>query len=161
LHRILEDPRFGENRLERLAEIERMLAATVTLTGIVRDEILKGISFSPRSREASVIAVEWSAQLALRYLLVSVDYRDEGALDKSLEYYRKYLDLAGQLQGYIQVNDGQKTVPYAVYPDGRIAANEPMWDESIRTPQGYASIAAHIYVGFALRRFDPLLDRNI
>ena len=50
LHRILEDPRFGENRLERLAEIERMLAATVALTGIVRDEILKGISFSPRSQ---------------------------------------------------------------------------------------------------------------
>jgi hypothetical protein len=161
LRRILDDPRFGGSRLERLAEIERMLTATVALTGIVRDEIFKGISFSPRSREAAVIAVEWSAQLALRYLLVSVEYQDEGVLDKALEYYRKYLDLTAQLQGYIQVNDGQKTVPYAVYPDGRIAADEPMWDETVRTPQGYASVAAHIYVGFAVRRFDPLLDRNI
>jgi hypothetical protein len=161
LHRILEDPRFGENRLERLAEIERMLAATIALTGIVRDETLKGISFSPRSREAEVISVEWSAQFALRYLLVSVEYQDEGALDKAIVYYRKYIDLTRQLQGYLQVNAEQKTVPYAVYPDGRIAANQPMWDDSIRTPQAYASIAAHLYLGFALRRFDPLLDRNI
>jgi hypothetical protein len=161
LHRILEDPRFGENRLERLAEVERMLTATVSLTGIVRDNTLKGISFSPRSKETEVISVEWSAQFALRYLLVSVEYQDEGALDKAGEYYRKYIDLTRQLQGYLQANAGEKTVPYAVYPDGRIAPNEPMWDDSIRTPQAYASIAAHLYLGFALRRFDPLLDRNI
>jgi hypothetical protein len=65
------------------------------------------------------------------------------------------------LKGYLRVAAGEKTIPYAVYPDGRIAANEPMWDDSIRNPRGYASIAAHLYVGFALRRFDPLLDRNI
>jgi hypothetical protein len=161
LHRILEDPRFGENRLERLAEVERMLTGTVALTGIVRDETLKGISYSPRSREASVIAVEWSAQLALRYLLVSVEYQDEGVVEKAVEYYRKYIDLTRQLQGYLTVNAGEKTVPYAVYPDGQVAPDEPMWDDSIRTPKAYASIAAHLYLGFALRRFDPLLDRNI
>ncbi len=161
LHRILEDPRFGETRLERLAEMERMLAATVALTGIVRDDTLKGISYSPRSTAAGVISVEWSAQLALRYLRISSEYHDEGALDKAVEYYRKYTDLTRQLQGYIQTNAGEKTIPYAVYADGRIAGNEPMWDDSIRTAQAYASIAAHLYLGFALRRFDPLLDRNI
>ena len=78
-----------------------------------------------------------------------------------IEYHVKYIDLIGQLQGYIQNNAGEKTVPYAVYPDGRVAGNEPMWDETIRTPQAYASIASHLYLGFALRGFDPLLDRNI
>ena len=161
LQRILEDPRFGQNRRERLAEVERMLAATVALTGIVQNDILKGISYSPRSREAAVIAVEWSSQLALRYLQVSSEYHDEGVMDKAIEYHVKYIDLIGQLQGYIQNNAGEKTVPYAVYPDGRVAGNEPMWDETIRTPQAYASIASHLYLGFALRGFDPLLDRNI
>ena len=161
LHRILEDPRFGETRLERLAEMERMLAATVALTGIVRDDTLKGISYSPRSTAAGVISVEWSAQLALRYLRISSEYHDEGALDKAVEYYRKYTGLIQQLQGYIQNNAGEKTIPYAVYPDGQIAGNEPMWDDSIRTAHAYASTAAHLYLGFALRRFDPLLDRNI
>jgi hypothetical protein len=161
LHRILEDPRFGENRLQRLAEIERMMAATVVLTGVMQDENLLGISYSLRSKEDSVVAVEWTAQFALRYLLVSVEYKDEGVLDKALEYYRKYIALTEQLKRYLQINDGQKTMPHAVYPDGRIAVNEPMWDDSTRTPQAYASIAAHLYVGFALRRFDPLLDRNI
>lgn len=161
LHRLLEDPRFGESRLERLAEVERMLAGTVALTGIFKDDTLKGISFSPRSRTAGVISVEWSARLALRYLLVSSDYHDEGVQEKAVFYYRKYIDLLQQLQGYIQVKDGEKTLPAAVYADGRIAGNEPIWDDSIRTTQAYASAAAHLYLSFALRRFDPLLDRNI
>jgi hypothetical protein len=83
LHRILDDPRFGENRRDRLAEVERMLTATEEAAGIVRDDIFKGISYSPRSKAAGVISVEWSAQLALRYLLVSTEYRDEGVLDKA------------------------------------------------------------------------------
>ena len=108
-----------------------------------------------------MISVEWSAQLALRYLFVSSEYHDEGVQEKAVFYYRKYIDLLQQLQGYIQVKEGEKTLPAAVYADGRIAGNEPMWDDSLRTSPACASLAAHIYLSFALRRFDPLLDRNI
>jgi hypothetical protein len=159
--RMLDDSRLGKNKLERLAEVERMLDATVASTGVFQEGILKGMSYSPVSRKDAVISVEWSAQFALRYLLVSVAYQEEGRLDKATEYYRKYTDLTLQLQGYLQERDGERTAPYAVYPDGRIAVNEPMWDEWTRTPGAYASVAAHLYLGFALRRFDPLLDRNI
>jgi hypothetical protein len=161
LQRILEDPRFGQNRRERLGEVERMLAATLAQTGVFENGILKGISYSPRSRDAAVISVDGSSQLALRYLLISSEFHDEGVLDKAIEYHMKYVDLIGHLQGYIHNTGGEKTVPYAVYPDNRIAANEPMWDETVRTPQANASIASHLYLGFALQRFDPLLDRNI
>ncbi len=161
LTRMLEDPSLGGNRLERLAEMERMLAATVASTGVFQDGVLKGMSYSPLSGKDLVISIEWSAQFALRYLLVSVEYQAEGSLDKAVEYYRKYIGLITQLQGYVQNRDGQWTAPYAVYPDGRIAAGEPMWDEWTRTPAAYASVASHLYLGFALRRFDPLLDRNI
>ncbi len=161
LGRILDDPRFGKDRLERLAEVERMLDATVALAGVVQDGTLKGMSYSSVSRKKAVISIEWSAQFALRYLLVSVDYQDEGALDKAIEYYKKYTDLIQQLQKYIRKRNGEETVPSAVYPDGRTAVGEPMWDEWTRTPGAYASAAAHLYLGFALRRFDPLLDRDI
>ncbi|MDR3630278.1 MAG: hypothetical protein P4L42_08070 [Desulfocapsaceae bacterium] len=161
LQRILEDPRFGQNRRDRLEEVERMLAATVTLTGIFQNDILKGISYSPRSKEAAVISVEWSSQLALRYLQMSSEYHDEGVLAKAIEYHQKYVDMLGQLQGYIQESGGEKTVPVAVYPDGRVAGDEPLWDNALRSSRAYASIASHLYLGFALQRFDPLLDRNI
>ena len=161
LARILDDPRFGEDRMARLAEVERMLDATMALSGVMQNGALKGMSYSPVARKNGVISVEWSSQFALRYLLLSVNYPDEGALDKAVLYFHKYADLVGQLQGYMQMRDGELTVPAAVYPDGRIAINEPMWDEWTRTPGAYAAVAAHIYLGFALRRFDPLLDRNI
>ncbi len=161
LARILKDPRFGKDRMERLGEVERMLSATIAATGVTQDEVLKGMSFSQLSRKDNVISVEWSAQFALRCLLVSVEFQDEGAMNKAIEYYRKYTELIIQLQGYLENRDGEKTSPSAVYPDGRIAADEPMWDEWTRTPKSYASVAAHLYLGFALRRFDPLLDRNI
>jgi len=161
LKRMLEDPGLGKNRLERLAEVERMLEATVASTGIVKNGVLKGMSYSPVSRKDAVISVEWSAQFALRYLLISVEYQAVGSLDKAIEYYRKYTDLINQLRGYLRSRAGERVAPYAVYPDGRIAAGEPMWDEWTRTPSAYAAIASHLYLGFALRRFDPLLDRNI
>jgi hypothetical protein len=161
LNRMLEDQSFGGSRLERLAEMERMLAATVASTGVMQNDVLKGMSYSPLSRKDMVISIEWSAQFALRYLLVSVEYQAEGNLDKAVFYYRKYMGLISQLQGYLKNRDGQLTAAYAVYPDGRIAAGEPMWDQWTRTPAAYASVASHLYLGFALRRFDPLLDRNI
>ncbi len=161
LSRILDDPRFGSQRLQRLAEVERMLAATVAVTGVVQDGVLKGMSYSSVSRKDAVISIEWSAQFALRCLRVSVEYQDEGDMNKAIEYYREYTDLIRQLQGYARRRNGELTAPSAVYPDGRIAAGEPMWDEWTRTPGAYASVAAHLYLGFALRRFDPLLDRNI
>lgn len=161
LERMLKDPRFGKDRVERLAEVGRMLAATVAATGVFRDGVLKGLSYSSLSRKDAVISVEWTAQFALRCLNVSVDYQGLGIMDKAARYYRQYAELLGQLQRYIKKRDGEMTIPAAVYPNGRIAAGEPMWDVWTRTPSAYASAAAHLYLGFALRRFDPLLDRNI
>jgi len=161
VNRMLEDSSLGRSRLERLAEIERMLDATVASTGVFQEGVLKGISYSPLSRKNAVISVEWTAQFALRVLLVSREFQEEGTMDKAAEYYQKYTDLTKQLQGYLRNIEGELTVPYAVYPDGRIAAGQPMWDQWNRTPAAYASVASHLYLGFALRRFDPLLDRSI
>lgn len=154
--RILEDPHFGADRRQRLTEIERMMAATLALAGVEDGEALAGLSYSPRSRKRSVVSLEWSAQYALLCLRMAREYRRDGDPENAGRHYRQYEALLRRLLGYLGEEAGERVAAHAVYPDGRLAAGEPMWDEVARTPRAYLSAAAHLYLGFALRGIDPL-----
>lgn len=156
VERILDDPRFGASRRQRLAEIERMMAATLDLAGIMSGNTLAGLSYSPRSQKRSVVSLEWSAQYALLSLRMAREYNREGEPERAEGHYRQYEALLRRLLGYLGEEAGERVAAHAVYPDGRLAAGEPMWDEVARTPRASLSAAAHLYLGFALRGIDPL-----
>ncbi len=156
LDRILQDVRFGADRRERLAEIGRMMAATLKLAGVMKGDSLAGISYSRRSKEAGVISLEWSSQYALLCLRIAEEYQRDGDTAKAGSFYRQYTDLVQRLLGYLKEEAGEKLAAHAVYADGRVAAGEPMWDDAARTPRATLSAASHLYIGFALRGVDPL-----
>ncbi len=154
--RILQDPRFGASRRERLAEIGRMMTATLEMAGVMGDNNLVGISYSPRSRARSVVSLEWSSQYALLCLRMAGEHLKDGETARAGELYRQYADLLQRLRGYLKEEAGESLAAHAVYADGGLAANEPMWDEVARTPRAFISAASHLYLGFALKGIDPL-----
>lgn len=156
IERILADRRFGSDRRERLAEIERMIAAGLDLCGVRKGDELVGISYSPLSRKKSVISLEWSAQFALLCRRLAAEYRGLGDTDKAETWDRRYQEMLAHLVGYLNEQGGEKVAAHAVYPDGAVAVGEPMWDDIVRTPRAFLSAASHLYIGFALRGFDPL-----
>lgn len=154
--RMLQDPRFGSDRRARLAEIARMMDATLKQAGVMAGDSLAGISYSPRSKKASVISLEWTSQYALLCFRMSAEYHQEGDTVRAEAFYRQYATLVQRLLGYLQEEAGERVAAHAVYPDGRLAAGEPMWDDVVRTPTAYLSAASHLYIGFAARGIDPL-----
>lgn len=156
IDRILTDRRFGSNRRERLAEIERMIAAGLDLCGIHKGDELVGISYSPLSKGKSVISLEWSAQFALLCRRLAVEYQGLGDMDRAGTWDRRYQDMLAHLVGYLKEQGGERVAAHAVYPDGSVAGGEPMWEDIVRTPRAFLSAASHLYIGFALRGVDPL-----
>jgi len=156
IERILQDVHFGTDRRERLAEIGKMMAATLEFTGVMSGNNLAGISYSPRSKKAGVISLEWSSQYALLCLRLAKEYHRDGDMAKAGIYYRQYADLVQRLLGYLKEKNGERLAAHAVYADGRVAAGEPMWDEVALTPRAFLSAASHLYIGFALKGLDPL-----
>lgn len=149
IDRILEDVRFGVDRRERLAEIGRMMTATLELTGVMSGNGLAGISYSPRSQKAAVVSLEWSAQYALLCLRIAKEYHREREMIKARVYSRQYTDLLQHLLSYLKEEAGESLAAHAVYADGRMAANEPMWDDVARTP-GPLSRPPHISTSASL-----------
>lgn len=156
VERILQDSRFGLDRGERLAEIERMMEATVRHAGVATGDGLAGISYSPHSQKDSVVSLEWTSQYALLCLRLSAEYRRQGDAAKADAWQRQYDDLVRRLLGYLQQVNGERVAAHAVYPDGRLAAGKPMWDDTALTPGAFLSAASHLYIGFALQGRDPL-----
>jgi len=156
IERILQDSRFGPDRGERLAEIERMMEATVRHAGVATGDGLAGISYSPHSQKDSVVSLEWTSQYALLCLRVSAEYRQHGDAAKADAWQRQYDDLVRRLLGYLQQVNGERVAAHAVYPDGRLAAGKPMWDDTALTPGAFLSAASHLYIGFAVQGKDPL-----
>jgi hypothetical protein len=156
IERILQDSRFGLDRGERLAEIERMMEATVRHAGVATGDGLAGISYSPHSRKDSVVSLEWTSQYALLCLRLSAEYRRQGDEAKADAWQRQYDDLVRRLLGYLQQVNGERVAAHAVYPDGRLAAGKPMWDDTALTPGAFLSAASHLYIGFAVQGIDPL-----
>lgn len=156
LARMLLDPRFGPDRAGRLREIEKMIAATVDLCGVRRNGDLVGLSYSPQSKKRSVISLEWSSQFALLCHRLADEYAKIGDKERAADLRGRYQEMVQHLVTFLKERGEEKVAAHAVYPDGRIAAGEPMWDDITRTPQAYLSAASHLYLGFALRGIDPL-----
>jgi hypothetical protein len=156
LDRMLADRRFGNGRRERLGEVERMIAAMLDLCGVQQDGVLLGVSYSPLSRGSSVISLEWSSQYALLCRRLSDEFQKEGDSVRSVHWLDRYGEMLAVLAGFIAGAGGEAAAPHAVYPDGRIAAGAPMWDDTVRTPSASLSLASHLYLAFALRGIDPL-----
>lgn len=171
LERMLNDNKFGSNRSERLREFEQIIQTTEKLAGVYQGEVLKGISYSPQSRNSQVISIEWSSQFALRYWRMAQEYSFlmSEAKDRNLsaEFSRraqlfsaKYDGLINQIGGYFKKRDDAFVAPYAVFPSGEIAPDIPT-GHGWNTPRGYASVA-NVYYGFAVAKFDPqILDKSM
>ena len=156
LARILGDRRFGADRQARLAEIKRMADAMVERCGIRQDGALRGISYSPLSRRQAVISLEWSSQYVLLCRRLAREHerdRDQVAADL---WHSRAEEVLRPMIGYITVPDGEPVAAHAVFPDGVVAARQPMWDDIILTPAASLSTASHLYLAFALRGIDPL-----
>ena len=154
--RFLRDPRFGKDRPARLAEMERMVEAMLGLCGVRLNGVLIGVSYSPLSQAGSVISLEWSAQYALLCLRLSREFEREGLPVRAAHWRDRYEDILIPLAGFVAGQDGEAAAPHAVYPDGRVAAGAPMWDDIALTPSAFLSAASHLYLAFALREIDPL-----
>ena len=158
LERILNDRRFGATRLARLQEFEKIIQSTEILAGVYQGNVLKGISFSPQAKSQNVISIEWSSQFALRYWRMVQEYSYLKDQAKVNEYTQKYNSLIAQTGSYFKQLNGALVAPYAVFPNGQVAANIPTGHDW-NTPNSYASVA-NVYYAFALAKFDPLiLDR--
>ncbi len=156
LERILADRRFGADRLQRLAEVERMVAAMLELCGVFQDGVLLGVSYSPLSQSRSVISLEWSAQYALLCRRLAGEFEKERDFARSAHWRTRYVEMLAVLVRFVADTDREASAPHAVYPDGRVAAGDPMWDDTVRTPSASLSLASHLYLAFALRGIDPL-----
>ena len=89
LARMLNDPRMGATEAARFAEIEAMLEAVKQRSGIMVGGRFMGIDFAGRHE---VVSIEWSSQLALRYLALSKAFGRAGYTAKMQEYQNKYND---------------------------------------------------------------------
>ncbi len=165
MERMLADPRFGKDRLERLRTYEMMIGVAERERGVYDGTTFKGVTF-PYGRNAKIVHIEWSSQFALRYLRLAQEYRHQSSAAKDMTlkrfykskedaYQKKYQGLVASLGSYFKEKDGGLVAPYAVYINGLAAAHVPT-DLGWNTPGGYASVASTYYV-FALTRFDPLL----
>lgn len=156
LARILGDRRFGADRQARLAEIGRMVDAMVERCGVRQDGVLRGISYSPLSRRQAVISLEWSAQYVLLCRRLALEHqRDRDRIGAGV-WHGRAEEVLRSLAGYVTVRDGEPVAAHAVFPDGEVAAGQPMWDDIILTPAASRSTASHLYLAFALQGVDPL-----
>lgn len=156
LARILGDRRFGADRQARLAEIKRMADAMVERCGVRQEGALRGISYSPLSRRQAVISLEWSAQYVLLCRRLAREHeRDRDQVEAGI-WHARAEEVLRSLAGYITVRDGEPIAAHAVFPDGTVAAGQPMWGDIILTPAASLSTASHLYLAFALRGIDPL-----
>lgn len=154
LNRILNDSRFGANRIARLQEFERIMQETEKRGGVFQGGILKGISYSPFAQSNGIISIEWSSQFAIKYWQISQEYSALNMPQKAREYVDKYNGLMKELEGYFRVSGNYRHAPYAVYSDGRIAANNST-DQGWSTSEAPAAVAS-AYYAFARAKFDPL-----
>lgn len=156
LDRVLADPRFGADRLQRLAEVERMVAAMLELCGVFQNGELQGVSYSPLSQGRSVISLEWSSQYALLCRRLADEFEKERDTVRAAHWRGRCEEMLAVLVRFVAEADGEAAAPHAVYPDGRTAAGAPMWDDTVRTPSASLSLASHLYLAFALLGIDPL-----
>ena len=153
--RMLEDSHFGATKADRLQRFESMMRETEKLTGVFKNGSLKGVSFSPSSKEQDVISIEWSSQFALRYLKLSRAYASLNNKEKANEYQTKYKNLIVELGRHFKKEKDSLIAPYAVYVDDRPAEQVPT-GHGWSTPEGSAAVAS-TYYAFAVSGFDPLL----
>ena len=151
VERMLLDSRLGADRQERLAKLDVMVRKTELLTGVYDGEILKGFSFSPEARSRGIISPEWSSQMAVLYKRMSEEHTGSMKAD----YLKRYESLKKEVAAHYTQKDGGLVAPYAVFKDGRVAANQPT-EHDWNTPNAYASVAS-IYYAFAEAGSNPLV----
>ena len=151
LERMLTDTRLGATRSERLSTLDSMISKTEYLGGVYEGKTLKGFSYSPEAKSRGIISPEWSSQMAVLYKRMSEEHADP---KKKADYQARYEALKTEVGKFYTQKDGGLVAPYAVFKDGRIAANQPTGHDW-NTPNAEASVAG-IYYAFAESGINPL-----
>ena len=167
MERMLNDSFFGATRAARLTELDEMLDAVVTKTGVYMSSPdgpqLVGISYSPSSKAlvkpgfpgiVGVVSIEWSSQYALRRLRMSQEWARLGDSARAAADLNAYNQMVTRLGTYFT----NGVAPYAVWGDGSIAGNVAT-GHGWRTTNSTASLASSYYI-YALSGYDPLLLRG-
>ncbi len=164
--RVVNDSFFGADVLARLKEVENMIRAAEKYTGLftpVGD--IQGFSYSPESKDRSVISIEWSAQMANLYLKIARSYKQLGNDVKYRFYGSRYQKLTASLETFVKTDaSGVSRAPYAVYQNGKGAYGEFTghgWaTPSPKNQNGDVFSMASIYYQFSRQKTDPLTLAN-